>query len=437
MQKVPSSYKDPSGSVFYDVGSNCFYRSLRHPPSLYNTIGAFPQVLDNKVGDLYEVETIPFINYYYEWTFEQFKDSAIYFLELLKDLDTQGYTFSDATPLNVTYSGNGKFTFIDHGSLIKKESEMWPAFYQFLKEYAYPLLYLSENPTLPPLSLLPLIASKDWMFTYKPKLSHRVSLNYALLKSALTLSSKKSLTDFSDKKKKGLSNQYRYNIEFFLDYIKGLNHKLPTTTRWGNYYTETVLGDDYVQNKKKALLEFFQLIAPEVKIGMDLGASDGMMSEHIVDHFPDIKFISVESDPLASKDLYQRSKKSNILPIYNSLYSLTPALGFSESIESLSKRVSKSVDLVMGLGIIHHLMHEENLSFDRILHFMIGLIKTKGHLIIEYISFNDPRHQLIKNINYPHSTNIEEWELAIAKVGEIVTKKALDLNRSMYLIKPI
>ena len=435
MQKVPSSYKDLSSSVFYDVGSNRFYRSLRHAPSLYNTIGAFPQVLDNKVGDLYEVEAIPFINYYYEWTFEQFKDSAIYFLELLKELDTQGYTFSDATPLNVTYLGNGRFTFIDHGSLIKKESEMWPAFYQFLKEYAYPLLYLSEHPTLPPLSLLPLIASKDWMFTYKPKLSHRVSLKYALLKSALTLSSKKSLTDFSDKKKKGLSNQYRYNIEFFLDYIKGLNHKFPTTTRWGNYYTETVLGNDYIQNKKKALLEFFQIIAPEVKIGMDLGASDGMMSEHIVDHFPDIAFISVESDPLASKDLYQRSKKSNILPIYNSLYGLTPALGFSESIESLSKRVSKSVDVVVGLGIIHHLMHEENLSFDKILVFMSSLVRPNGHMIIEFVAKEDPRHQLIANPNYPYLIDLEQWEASLSKFGVILYKLSLTAYRFLYLIK--
>jgi len=435
VQKVPSSYKDLSSSVFYDVGSNRFYRSLRHAPSLYNTIGAFPQVLDNKVGDLYEVEAIPFINYYYEWTFEQFKDSAIYFLELLKELDTQGYTFSDATPLNVTYLGNGRFTFIDHGSLIKKESEMWPAFYQFLKEYAYPLLYLSEHPTLPPLSLLPLIASKDWMFTYKPKLSHRVSLKYALLKSALTLSSKKSLTDFSDKKKKGLSNQYRYNIEFFLDYIKGLNHKFPTTTRWGNYYTETVLGNDYIQNKKKALLEFFQIIAPEVKIGMDLGASDGMMSEHIVDHFPDIAFISVESDPLASKDLYQRSKKSNILPIYNSLYGLTPALGFSESIESLSKRVSKSVDVVVGLGIIHHLMHEENLSFDKILVFMSSLVRPNGHMIIEFVAKEDPRHQLIANPNYPYLIDLEQWEASLSKFGVILYKLSLTAYRFLYLIK--
>jgi len=282
---------------------------------------------------------------------------------------------------------------------------------------------------------LPLIASKDWMFTYKPKLSHRVSLKYALLKSALTLSSKKSLTDFSDKKKKGLSNQYRYNIEFFLDYIKGLNHKLPTTTRWGNYYTETVLGDDYVQNKKKALLDFFQIIAPEVKIGMDLGASDGMMSEHIVDHFPGIAFISVESDPLASKDLYQRSKKSNILPVYNSIYGLTPALGFSESIESLSKRVSKSVDVVMGLGLIHHLMHEENLSYGKILEFFTSLVKPKGYLAIEFLGILDPRHRLIQNPYYPHAVDVETWERTFLEFGEIIYKESIEKERVLYGVK--
>ena len=435
MKRVPSSYKDPSSSVFYDEKSHRFFRSLRFDPAIYNSIAAFPRVLETKERELFEVEAIPFVNYYYEWTFDQFRDSAIYFLELLKELDTQAYTLSDATPLNITYLGRGEFTFIDHGSLVKKEGETWSAFYQFLKEYAYPLLYLSEHPTLPPLGLLPLIASKDWMFTYKPKLYNRISLKYTLLKSALTLSSKKSLSDFSEKKKFAFKDQYRYSIEFFLDYIKGLRTIVPKNTRWGNYYSETVLGEEYVENKKKALLEFFKLMGPEVKLTVSLGSSDGLMAETVVTLFPNVKFVCIESDPISSPMLYQRSKKVNIVPIYNSIYGLTPALGFSGSIDSIKDRLSRSADVVMGLGLIHHLMHEENLSFDSILHFMIGLIKSKGYLIVEYISFNDPRHQLIKNINYPHSINVEEWELAIAKVGEIVTKKALDLNRSMYLIK--
>lgn len=435
MRKIPSSYKDPSCAVFRDEESQRYFRALRFSPALYNSIGIFPMVLDSREGELFEVERVPFVNYYYEWTFEQFKDSALFFLELLKSLDGKSYTFSDATPLNITYNGKGEFIFIDHGSLVVKQEENWSAFYQFIKEYAYPLLYLSENPLLPPLGLLPFISSKDWMFTYKPRLSNRLSFKYALLKSALTLSAKRSLTDFAEKKKSGFSNQYRYNIEFFLDYIKGLNPKLPKTTRWGNYYSETVLGDEYLQNKKKALLEFFQIIAPEVKIGVDLGASDGMMSEHIVSHFPSIKFISVESDPIASKGLYRRSKKSSIIPIYNSLYGLTPALGFSESIDSLSKRLSKSADVVMGLGLIHHLMHEENLSYRKILEFFSCLVKPKGYLAIEFIGELDPRHTLIQNPNYPHAVDIETWDRTVVEFGEIIYKKYIEKERVLYGVR--
>jgi len=435
VQKIPSSYKDPSSAVFRDEESQRYFRALRFEPAIYNSVNVFPKVLDNREGELFEVERIPFVSYYYEWTFEQFKDSALFFLELLKSLDDKGYSLSDATPLNITYNGRGEFIFIDHGSLVLKDGEKWDAFYQFIKEYAYPLLYLSENPLLPPLGLLPFISSKDWMFTYKPKLYNRLSFKYALLKSALTLSTKRSLVDFTEKKKSGFSNQYRYNIEFFLDYIKGLNPKLPKTTRWGNYYSETVLGDDYVQNKRKALLEFFQIIAPEVKIGVDLGASDGMMSEHIDANFPDVKFISVESDPIASTDLYKRSKRSNIIPIYNSLYGLTPAIGFSESIDSLSKRLSKAADLVMGLGLIHHLMNEENLAFDEILTFFSNLLRPAGFMVIEYVAEEDPRHKLILNPNYPYFKGLEQWESSLSKFGQIISKLYLTTHRVLYLVR--
>jgi hypothetical protein len=435
VQKIPSSYKDPSSAVFCDEETQRYFRALRFDPIVYNNLGVFPKVLEGKEGDLFEVAKIPFVNYFYEWTFEQFKDSALFFLELLKSLDDKGYTFSDATPLNITYNGKGEFVFIDHGSLVLKDGDKWNAFYQFIKEYAYPLLYLYENPLLPPLGLLPFIGSKDWMFTYKPRLSNRLSFKYALLKSALTLSSKKSLTDFSEKKKSGFANQYRYNIEFFLDYIKGLNQKLPKATRWGNYYSETVLGDDYVQNKKKSLLEFFQIIAPEVKIGVDLGASDGMMSEQIVTHFPGIKFISVESDPVASKSLYQRSKSSVIVPIYNSLYGMTPALGFSGAIDSIKERLSKSADVVMGLGLIHHLMHEENLAFDEILMFLSSLIRPDGFIVVEYVKEEDPRHKLIANPNYPYLKGLEQWESSLSNIGQIIKKVPLAVSRVLYLVK--
>jgi hypothetical protein len=375
VQKIQSSYKDPSSSVFRDDNSQRYFRALRYPPAVYNELGIFPEILSKGENELFEIKRIPFVNYFYEWTFEQFKDSAIYFLELLKLLGAKGYTFSDATPLNVTYNGKGEFIFIDHGSLIKKEGEKWAAFYQFLKEYAYPLLYLSENPSLPPLGLLPIMGSKDWMFNYRPKFLHRFSFKYALLNSALTLSSKRSLSDFSEKKKVGLSNQFQYNIEFFLNYIHGLYQKLPKVTRWGNYYSETVLGNEYLANKQKALLEIFEKISSEVTIGIDLGASNGLMAETILSKYPDKKFVCIEADPNASKNLYYLSKKNNIIPVYNSVYSLSPEVGFSGAIQSLSSRLSESADVVMALGLVHHLMHEENLSLHKIFTFLSSLIK--------------------------------------------------------------
>jgi hypothetical protein len=243
------------------------------------------------------------------------------------------------------------------------------------------------------------------------------------------------LSDFSEKRKVGLSHQFQYNIEFFLNYIHGLHQKLPKATRWGNYYSETVLGNEYLANKQKALLEIFEKISSEVTIGIDLGASNGLMAETILSNYPDKKFVCIEADAKASKNLYSLSKKSNIVPIYNSVYSLSPEVGFSGSIQSLSSRLSESADVVMALGLVHHLMHEENLPFKKILEFLFSLIKPSGYIIVEFVGSEDPRCKLISNPNYPFSENIVGWENYIAEFGTIIEKVNVTSDRVLYLIK--
>ncbi len=403
-------------------------------PDVYNSLGFFPKVLANQSNNLHEVEKIPFVNYFFEWTFDQFKDSAIFYLDILKESNKSGYILSDATPLNITYEGIGKFTFIDHGSLIKKEGEQWTAFYQFLKEYVYPLIYLSDDKLRLPLSLLPIISSKDWYFSYKPDWSRGINPKYLLVKSALNLSAKKSLSDTAKKTTSSISNQYKYNLEFFTEYVKGLKQPKLKTTRWGNYYSETVLADGYVERKQQALLQFFGQISDRVKIGLDLGTSDGEMPFQLTSRHKDLKFIGVESDPIASIELYKRSKKTNIIPIYNSIYWLTPPAGVGGSTPGLVDRLQGKVDLVMGLGLIHHMMNEENLSHENILKYFTKLIGKGGYMILEYIEPNDPRYRLIENTNYPFTKDIESWELAILAVGKIITKQTLTENRHLYLI---
>jgi hypothetical protein len=435
VERTPSSYKDPSSSVFFDSSSGKYFRSIQLGPEVYNSLGVFPKIGEHKQANVFEVEKISFVNYHFEWTFEQFRDAALFYLALLKDLDKKGFALSDATPLNITYEGNGKFTFIDHGSLINKEEGQWTAFYQFLKEYVYPLIYLSDQPLRIPLSLLPIISSKDWFFNYKPSFGKRINPKYWLVKSSLNLSARKSLSDFDKKPAKAISNQYRYNLEFFTDYIRGIASPKLRNTRWGNYYSETVLTDGYVERKKEALLTLFNLIRYKVKLGLDIGGSDGEMAHHLVSNNEGLRFICLESDPNASVELYKRSQKTNLIPIYNSIYGLTPACGTSECIPSLTKRLSGEVDLVMGLGIIHHMMNEENLSHDNVLLYFKRLIKKDGFMLLEYVEPSDPRHKLIANPNYPYSKTILDWETAVSKSGVIIQKINVTDHRSLYLIK--
>ncbi len=435
MKQIKSSFKDLTSLVYTNFDETKIYRTLRFDPSTYNSLSVFPKVLGIVNNNLYEIEKIKFVNYYYEWTFEQFKDSAIYFLELLKELNKNNFILSDANPLNITYLGKGQFKFFDHGSLLRKENENWTAFYQFIKEYAYPLLFLSENQLAPPLSLLPYIASKDWTFNYKPSLKYIFSYKYLLLNSALKLSAKKSLNHLNQSKENSISNQYLYNIEFFIDFIKQLSRKKSKKTKWGNYYTQTVLGENYVNNKKTILLEYLNLIKNEIKIGLDLGASDGLMSQFLIDHNSNLKMICIESDSTASFDLYNRSKNTNIIPIYNSIYELSPEVGFLGQLESLNKRLPKTVDFLLSLGIIHHLMNEENLPFEHILQKFSDLIKPNGHLIIEFIDQKDPRHLLIQNINYPYPKSKEYFELAINKYFKIIKSNIVSDYRVLFLLK--
>jgi hypothetical protein len=89
----------------------------------------------------------------------------------------------------------------------------------------------------------------------------------------------------------------------------------------------------------------------------------------------------------------------------------------------------------MALGLVHHLMHEENLSLHKIFAFLSSLIKKNGYMIIEYISEEDPRHRLIKNVNYPHSLGYEDLERVVIENAAIVSQIQVSEFRTLYLIK--
>lgn len=434
MIKIRSSYKDPGSNVFTDEDGKRIFRTLSLNPDIYNDLQFFPKVLNQHHNNIYEVEKIDFINFYYEWTFDQFKDSALYYLDILKYLHKKKWALSDATPLNITYKGNGKFIFLDHGSLVQGNDGAWTAYLQFIREYMYPLVYLSHHHVDIPQLLIPFINNKYWQLQYKPEWNKRISFKYQLLRSALLMSTKKSLKDVSDSEQPKISKGLLYNIEFFKDYIQSISRK-NDPSRWGNYYSETILDGDYVSKKTDALIQFLSGISAEINQIVDFGASNGKLTGSLAEKFNHLTFIAIESDPVASSELYQSSKKYPIIPIYSNLLQLTPALGLNGSLDSLGSRITNISDLNLALGIIHHMMHEENLSFDHIIQYFHSLSKESSYLIIEFIGNQDPRYQLIRNINYPYPEDMESFEESLKTLYQIGEKRKIHNDRYLYLAK--
>ncbi len=48
-------------------------------------------------------ETVPFISYAYEWSFDMLKDAALLTLQLLKEAVGFGLILKDATPYNIQW----------------------------------------------------------------------------------------------------------------------------------------------------------------------------------------------------------------------------------------------------------------------------------------------------------------------------------------------
>lgn len=75
----------------------------------------------------------------YEWSFEMYKDAAIFMLKLNKLCNEYGYELKDAHCRNVTFN-NGKPIFVDIGSFIKRKGNGWCAKNEFIQWFYLPLI---------------------------------------------------------------------------------------------------------------------------------------------------------------------------------------------------------------------------------------------------------------------------------------------------------
>ncbi|MBI1342287.1 MAG: SAM-dependent methyltransferase [Terrimonas sp.] len=446
----PASYKDPAGFVFESAG--IFYRQVNRTyqetyqqlmqSGLYKILVQKELLIphtekeENLTGDekawlILQPAQIPLISYPVEWCFDALKEAALLTLQVMELALEKGMILKDATAFNIQFI-RGRAQLIDTLSFeCYAEQKPWIAYRQFCESFLFPLLlgnysglhfqallqgYPEGIPVDVAARLLPLksrFRPAVWMHVYLQNRVHRAATANARYAGS-----------FSKTKLLNL-------VQHLATTIQSLEQK--GSTNWSNYYTETILGEHYLQEKSKIVNNFLH----QSKKGqlLDIGANDGHFS--LLAAKMGFQVIAVDSDPVCINHLYQKAKRDhcdNLLPLCLDITNPTPASGFqNRERRSFLQRVQP--DLVMALALLHHLCIVKNLSFTQLASFFAGLAPE---LIIEFVPKEDEKtRQLLtrKEDIFPDYTQ-EQFESAFLQFFSIPEKQKIPgTERIIYRMK--
>ena len=405
---IPSSFRDPSGFLFYQNGVlyrkvNLSYKDnyiLLIKSGLYNALVEdellIPHMEINetrsKTDDGFKViqpKPLQFISYPYEWCFSQLKNAALLTLKIQKRALEFGMSLKDCSAYNVQFE-NGKPIFIDTLSFEKYvEGPPWVAYRQFCQHFIAPLAIMSyKDIRLNQLSRvyidsipLDLASVLLPMKTYlNPRLLMHVHLH--------SRSQKHFATKTFDPNR---SNMKKQSFMAVLDHlektVKKLNWQVGNT-EWVNYSDQTNYSSKAFSHKKQIVAEFIDRLKPSSV--WDLGSNIGIYSR--IASIRGIPTISFDNDPGAVEKNYLKCVSSgelNILPLLLDLNNPSPAIGW-ENKERMNLMQRGPTDSILALALIHHLVISNNMPLKKIASFFSTICSS---LIIEFVPKTDSQVQ--------------------------------------------
>lgn len=450
---LPSSYRDNDGFVFKQ--DDTYYRLIKpsyfsHYNLLMNS-GLYKALTDagrlvqhnelnatlfqqNKDCKIILPEQIPFISYPYEWSFDMWRDAAIVTLKIATQALEFGMILKDATPFNIQFY-NGRPVFIDTLSFEKyEEGTSWIAYHQFCECFLGPLLLMHYgHRDLGKLFLVypngvPLDVVKS-LLPFKSKFNIHVYMHIWL--QAKMASKAKG----EDSTKKEFSKQKLHTLLNGLTSFVSSLYQKKIKSVWDDYYTDTILGNQYLDAKKIIVEKFIASIS--FKKVVDLGANEGYFSLLLKDKAEHI--IATDFDSNCINELYRKIRKDkikNIVPLVSTLNIPAPSIGWNnEERSSLKERLK--ADLVLALALVHHLAIAVNIP----LGFIAKWLSEMGsYLIIEFVPKSDEKvKQLLKNReDIFDEYAAKEFENIFSQYFKIITFKTVgNTDRVIYLMKKL
>ena len=454
-ESIPSSFRDPSGFLFYQNGLICRQINIVYKENYEHLIesGLYKSLVDAELlisheeidieyansEDVYKIikpEPISFISYPYEWCFSQLKDAALITLKIQTKALEFGMSLKDCSAYNIQFR-KGNPIFIDTLSFEKyREDEAWVAYRQFCQHFLAPLVLMSYKDVRLN-QLLRVYIDGIPLDLASSLLPFRTRFKFSLL-SHIHLHAK-SQKYFADKIINTSNRKMsRLSLSGLIDSLETLVNKLnwqPQATEWANYYEDTNYSEVAFQHKKQLIAEFLEKINP--KTVWDIGANVGVFSR--IASTQGIQTISFDIDPIAVEKNYLKcveNRELNILPLLLDLTNPSPGIGW-ENQERMSILERGSADTVFALALIHHLSISNNLPLYKIANFFSKICNS---LIIEFVPKSDSQVQRLlttrKDI-FPNYTQ-KTFESEFGKYFTIQNSmKVKDSERILYLMRKI
>lgn len=453
MKRDPSSFRDPSGFIFWDKGQ--VYRqvndSFRDDYELLKSSGLYTELVEanllveyretrqvpSKGGyKIIKPTAIPIVSYPYEWSFGMLKDAALTTLAIQKKAVEHGMTLKDASTYNIQFVGASP-VMVDTLSFEQyKEGEPWVAYKQFCQHFLAPLaltsyvsvelqkllrLYLDGVPLPLASKLLP---KKSWL---SPALLMHIHM-HAKSQDAYAGKTVRHKRRVSKLAHLGLIDSLEQTVQKLTWQYQG------DETEWGDYYTFTNYSKRAFSSKGKIVKKYVAQVKP--KSVWDLGANSGEFSSIAAQS--GAYTVAADIDPIAVEKCYLQLKsgknRTAMLPLVIDLTNPSPSLGWAEQ-ERMSLSGRGGTGMVMALALIHHLAISNNLPFAQIAEYFARLGK---YLVIEFVPKEDSKVQILLSSRediFPGYTQTG-FEEEFGKYYTIMDKtKVTGSKRTMYLMK--
>ncbi len=349
---------------------------------------------DPKVYKLLYPNQIPFQSYPFEWSFLQWRNAILAYLRINYIALNYGMILKDATPYNFYITGGKAVMFDTSSFMFFKENDKWIAYRQFCEEFLSPIVLMHYNGaewsklTMANLRGMPLsFVSKQLPIKSCFNLTTLINIH---IHSRFSVNNQSK--ELENKSKKGFTIvTIKSLLKIIINTITTWRKSHEFSNHWSSYYENDIESTEYLKDKESIIREWIEMFKPESVL--DLGANTGKFSFIAADYAK--RVISLEEDEKCVFEIEKKISEKNIDNVFAFIGNIaepSPCIGLLNSETNLIYERAKS-DLVLALGLIHHLYIINKFNFEQITKILSDYCQS--YLIIEFIPISDNKIQLL------------------------------------------